>query len=215
MTEELLKADHFGSITRVDDARGLRIRCETKTAAFGLRWFARWVAGHEARSLTALAELPGIPRLLHWDGVTLERSFIDGRPMHEAQPRDPAYFHAARKLLLAMHARGVAHNDLAKEPNWLVTHDGRPALVDFQMGWVSPKHGPLFRLLAREDLRHMLKHKRHYLPDTLTPIERRVLAQRSWIARTWKASGKRVYNFVTRRILNYADNEGRGADDRR
>ena len=210
MTETLLKLDHFGSIARVDDAAGTRIRRETRAARFGLRWFARWVAGHEARSLATLAGLPGIPRLLHWDGVTLERSYLAGRTMQEAQPRDAAYFHAARRLLLAMHARGVAHNDLAKEPNWLVTEAGVPALVDFQMGWVSPTRSALFRLLAREDLRHMLKHKRHYLPHALTPIERRVLARRSWIARAWSATGKRLYTFVTRRILKYADNEGRG-----
>jgi RIO-like serine/threonine protein kinase len=211
MREVTLKRDHFGSIARVEDEAGVRIRRDTRTAAFGLRWFARWVAGHEARALRALDGLPGVPRLLHWDGARLERSYIAGMPMHEAGPRDVAYFHAARKLLLAMHRRGVAHNDLAKEPNWLVTPDGRPALVDFQLGWTSPRHGALFRLLAREDLRHLLKHKRHYLPHALTPIERRVLARRSWIARAWSATGKRAYTFVTRRLLRYADNEGRGA----
>ena len=109
-----------------------------------------------------------------------------------------------------MHRLGVARNDLAKEPNWLVRDDGQPALIDFQLGWYSPRRSSLFRLLAREDLRHLLKHKRHYLPHTLTPVERRVLARRSWIARAWSASGKRAYNFVTRRLLRYRDNEGLG-----
>jgi hypothetical protein len=41
-------------------------------------------------------------------------------------------------------------------------------------------------------------------------VERRLLARRSWIARTWQATGKRVYIFIARRILRWEDNEGRG-----
>jgi hypothetical protein len=59
-------------------------------------------------------------------------------------------------------------------------------------------------------LRHLLKHKRTYCPERLTPTERRVLARRSWIARAWSASGKRVYIFIARRILHWEDNEARG-----
>jgi hypothetical protein len=49
--------------------------------------------------------------------------------MQLAKPRDPAYFRAAAQLLRRLHAANVIHNDLAKETNWLVTPDGRPALV--------------------------------------------------------------------------------------
>ena len=46
------------------------------------------------------------------------------------------------------------------------------------------------RLLAREDLRHLLKHKRTYCPQALTPTERRVLQRRSWVRQAWFATGK-------------------------
>jgi len=205
-----LKHDHFGSISRVGEGSNCRIRRNTDDAVFGLRWVARWVAGREARALRALAGIDGLPQLLRLDRHGLERSYIGGQPMQEAKPRDLAYYRAARKLVLALHRRGVAHNDLAKEPNWLVRDDGTPAVIDFQIAWFSPRRSRFFRLLAHEDLRHLLKHKRHYSPNSLTPTERRVLARRSWLARTWKATGKRIYNFVTRRIFNYRDNEGRG-----
>ena len=39
-----------------------------------------------------------------------------------------------------LHRLGVAHNDLAKEPNWLVA-GGRPFLIDFQLAKVSPRRG--------------------------------------------------------------------------
>ena len=207
---ERLKQDAFGAIYRVREGARMLIRRDTRTARVGLRWFARHVARREVRALQKLEGLRGVPRLLHSDRDVVERSYIGGLPMQEAQPRDPDYFHAARRLVLAMHRRGVVHNDLAKEPNWLVTATGEPALVDFQMAVIRPRHTPMFRLLALEDLRHMLKHKRSYCPAQLTPIERKVLARRSWIARTWAATGKRLYLFVTRRLLRTADNEGRG-----
>lgn len=37
-----------------------------------------------------------------------------------------------------------------------------------------------------------------------------MLAKKSILTRTWMATGKRVYRFVTRRILSYSDTEGRG-----
>jgi hypothetical protein len=43
----------------------------------------------------------------------------------------------------------AAHNDLAKEPNWLVTPTGLPALVDFQLAYVAPRGAVSFGHLAR------------------------------------------------------------------
>ena len=205
-----IKHDHFGSISRVREAGGDRIRRDTGDASPGLRLLARLAAAREARALGALRGLAGVPALLSWDGRRLDRGWIEGAPMQDARPRDPAYFRAARRLLQAMHARGVAHNDLAKEANWLVTPQGRPVVVDFQIARVGAPRAPLMRLLMREDLRHLLKHKRSYCPERLTPVERRLLARRSWIARAWQATGKRVYIFIARRILHWEDNEGRG-----
>lgn len=133
--------------------------------------------------------------------------------MQLARPGDPAYFRAARSLLARLHRRGIAHNDLAKEPNWLVTPEGAPALVDFQLAVVSQRRGRVFRLLAREDIRHLLKHKRSYCPERLTARERRILATPSGASRLWMATGKPAYTFVTRHIFGWADREGAG--DRR
>jgi RIO-like serine/threonine protein kinase len=147
---------------------------------------SRWLARREARTLERLAGQAGFPRLLAWDGRRLLRSAIAGATLAEARPRDPAYFRAARRLLARMHRRGVAHNDLAREPNWLVTPAGAPALIDFQLAWCDARRGRIFRLLAREDLRHLLKHKRQYCPQRLTVRERRLLATPSGAARLWR-----------------------------
>jgi hypothetical protein len=107
-----------------------------------------------------------------------------------------------------MRRRGVTHNDIAKPQNWLMTPDGGAAVIDFQLASVHRRRGRLFRLMAREDLRHLLKQKKRYAPHLLTASQRRMLAHKSWPARVWMATGKRAYNFVTRRLMHWSDSEG-------
>ncbi|MBN2492928.1 MAG: serine/threonine protein kinase [Planctomycetes bacterium] len=208
-----LKTDVFGCVDLCNTGTAgdaPAVRRDTTAARWWARWLAVWLASREARALRALEGVAGVPRLLAWrDGVLL-RTWIEGRPMQEARPADARYFRAARRLLRTLHRRGVAHNDLAKEPNWLVTAQGLPALVDYQLATVRRRPGRLFRSLAREDLRHLLKHKRTYCPDRLTPTDRQLLARRSWFSRVWIRAGKPVYLWVTRRWLGWADREGAG-----
>jgi len=167
----------------------------------------------EFRALTRLSQgagIDGIPRAIKLEPTRLTRTWIDGAPMQLVKPRDPAYFRAASRLLRRLHSANVIHNDLAKETNWLVTPDGRPALVDFQLAMTLRKRGALTRSLGHDDLRHLLKHKRTYLPERLTAREKRILARQSLISRLWMATGKKVYLFVTRRILRWRDREGAG-----
>jgi serine/threonine protein kinase len=130
--------------------------------------------------------------------------------MQHAKPTDPGYHRELLTLLARLHFQGITHNDLAKEPNLLVLPNGSPAILDLQLGRAVRKRGAWFRLLAREDLRHLLKHKRTYCPDFLTAREQRILATPSWPARAWRKTGKRVYMFVTRRLLKWQDREGAG-----
>lgn len=206
----LLKADELGRI-EMTERGGVRVIRRDVTAA---RWWARPVArraaAREARALAKLHDIDGVPALLGWDGHELLRGYIAGAPMQQAQPRDRAYYRDALRLLARLHRRGVVHNDLAKEPNWLVRADGRPAVVDFQIAWTRGRRGALFRLLAREDLRHLLKHKRTYCPDALTARQRAILDTPAMHSRVWRATGKRVYKLIARRVFGYWDNEGQG-----
>ena len=206
---QLLKSDVFGRVRRVGDA----VVREADHARPWARCLALHLMRREYRALTRLAlgdGIEGIPRALSLDESRLTRSWIEGAPMQLAKPRDPAYFRAASRLLRRLHAANVIHNDLAKETNWLVTPEGRPALVDFQLAMTLSKRGALARALGHDDLRHLLKHKRTYLPDKLTAREMRILAKQSLVSRVWMASGKRIYLFVTRKILRWRDREGAG-----
>ncbi|GHE35995.1 phosphotransferase [Vulcaniibacterium thermophilum] len=206
-----LKSDSFGRIALVEDARGAFVRRDLRYVPAWLQLPAWFLARREARALRRVAGLPGTPQLLRWDGRRLDRSYMDGAAMYQRPPRgDVAYFHAARRLLLELHRRGIAHNDLAKEANWLVREDGSPAIIDFQLASLGHPRSRWLRLLMREDLRHLLKHKRTYCRDALTPVERRLLRRQSWLRELWFATGKPVYRVLTRRILKWEDNEGRG-----
>jgi hypothetical protein len=206
-----LKQDSFGRIALMRDAAGEFVRRDLRAVPAWLRLPAWWLARREARALQAVADLPDVPRLLRWDGRCLDRSYMEGEPMYLRPPRgDAAWFRAAHRLLRQLHHHGLAHNDLAKEANWLVLADGRPGLIDFQLAVRGRPRSRWLRLLAREDLRHLLKHKRTYCRQDLTPVERRLLRRHSWVRDAWFATGKPVYRFLTRRILKWEDNEGRG-----
>jgi len=211
----VLKHDVFGTVSLVGDAaedpQSVHILRDLTAARWWARPLAYVLAAREARALVRLdGKLPGVPKLIAWDGRRLTRSYIPGRPMQHAQPQDPAYFRAALRLVRRLHAAGVVHNDLAKEPNWLVTPQGRPAIVDFQLASTAPRRSARLRMQAHDDLRHLLKHKRTYCRDRLTEREWRVLASPSLASRTWKRTGKPLYLFVTRRLLGWADREGAG-----
>ena len=121
-----------------------------------------------------------------------------------------AYFRSAKQALRRLHRAGICHNDLAKEQNWLGGRDGRAYLTDFQLAACFKRRSRLFRVAAYEDLRHMLKHKRSYAPEALTPKERKILARKSLVARVWLKTGKKVYQAITRGLFNFTDREGGG-----
>ncbi|WP_103764645.1 phosphotransferase [Roseovarius confluentis] len=172
------------------------------------RPLSRWLAGRETRGLRAVQGIEGCPTLIRADRVGLLRSWTQGTPLQLAKPTDPEWYRDAKRLLREMRRAGVTHNDIAKPQNWLMTPEGRAAVIDFQLASVHPRRGKLFRLKAREDLRHLLKQKRAYAPDLLTPSEHRMLTQKSLPSRLWMATGKRLYNFITRRLMNWSDGEG-------
>ena len=206
----LLKADELGRIELVERDGTRMIRRDIAAARWWARWFARRAAAREARALTRLAGIDGVPALLGWDGRELLRGYVAGAPMQQAQPRDRDYYREALRLLARLHRRGIVHNDLAKEPNWLVREDGSPALVDFQIAWTRGRRGRLFRLLAREDLRHLLKHKRTYCAEALSARQWAILKAPAPHSRLWRATGKRLYKLIARRVFGYWDNEGKG-----
>jgi len=172
---------------------------------------ARQLFARERRALTLAKGLQVGPELLWAGRQALVRGFIDGVALHLAKPSgDAAYFRSAKAALRRLHRAGICHNDLAKEQNWLVGRDGCAYLTDFQLAGCFKTRGRVFRIAAYEDLRHLLKHKRSYAPDALTPKERKILARKSLVASIWLVTGKKVYRAITRGLFNFTDREGGG-----
>src|SRR5580692_2146555 len=172
---------------------------------------ARHLFGRERHALALARDLRVGPELLWAGRQALVRGFIDGVALHLAKPFDDvAYFRSAKQTLRKLHRAGICHNDLAKEQNWLVGRDGCAYLTDFQLAACFKSRGRLFRIAAYEDLRHLLKHKRSYAPEALTPKERKILARKSLVASIWLQTGKKVYRAITRGLFNFTDREGGG-----
>jgi len=210
-----LKRDLFSRVERgvllADDGSATSVILrDWRDAPLWTRPLSILLAQREACSIGALPPIDGVPALVARGRGWLMRSHVDGLPLHEAPPRDARWYAQARRLLQTVHKAGVTHNDLAKEPNWIVRDDGGPGIVDFQLARVARARRGSSRLLAREDLRHLLKHKRKYARALLTPTELRLLATPSAPARWMRRWIKPVYNTLTRRILGWQDREGQG-----
>ncbi|HEX5650562.1 MAG TPA: hypothetical protein VFX69_12975 [Steroidobacteraceae bacterium] len=197
----LLKRNLLGTVWRVESlgpegSTWVVVERDTRSARWWLRALARTLAAREAHILAALSRVPGVPKLDDWDGRCLRRSWLEGSPIQHAPPRDRTYFREALRLLRRLHAAGVAHNDLQREPNWLVTTEGRPALFDFQVATRPRYRGMRFRALACDDLRRLLEHKRTYCPEALTARQRAMLARRSALAEVWVRLSKPVHAWI-------------------
>jgi len=158
-------------------------------------WWSKplaWIlARREIRGLKTVRGIEGVPQLLYTDRDGLYRSWTDGTPLHLARPSDPKWYRTAHRILRDMRRMGVTHNDLAKPQNWLMTPEGEAAVIDFQLASVHRRRGAFYRLLAYEDFRHLIKQKRAFASDLMTPTEKRILARRSLPSRIWLATGKK------------------------
>jgi hypothetical protein len=172
---------------------------------------ARLLLWRERRALRVVGPMGVGPEMLMSGNGYLVRSWIPGAPLNIYSPHgEDAFFKSAKATLRTLHRNAVCHNDLAKLPNWLRGNDGRAYVVDYQLAVQFRRRHKLFRICAYEDLRHLLKYKRLFAPELMTPRERQVVANKSIFARAWLASGKKVYQYVTRRILGFSDHEGLG-----
>jgi len=215
--EVVLKRDHFSEIVAGRNAEtGEKLVMRRLSGLpWSTRWLARLLARREIRALQAVSGIRGAPRLIRADAEGILRSWTAGLPLNLSPPSEKLWYDDARRILRQMRRRGVTHNDLNKPQNWLRMPDGRAGVIDFQLARVHRRKGVLYRLSAYEDLRHLLKQKRRYRPEALTPRERAMVERRTWPSRVWRHSVKPLYNFITRRLMHWSDSEGTGCRVRR
>ena len=177
---------------------------------FWAKPIATFLARKETRALRVVTGIQGTPDLIRVDETGILRSWSDGMPLNLSKPDNVEFYKDAKRILREMRRRNVTHNDLAKPQNWLMGPDRLAQVIDFQLASVHRRRGVLFRVMAYEDMRHLLKQKRRYANHLVTPSEHRLLARKSLPTRIWMATGKRLYNAVTRGLFNWSDGEGKG-----
>lgn len=159
-----------------------------------MRWFGRRQLKREERALHRLQGVAGIPRVL---GEVPPCALLL-EPMHGSaitrfrrrRPEDIApMLERLARLVEVLHARGVAHLDLRKRDNILVTEAGEPSIIDFNAS-IAFEPGSLrarlfFPLLRGVDRGALLKWRHFLLPDRLTESEQRRIRRQSWLRRLW------------------------------
>ena len=162
--------------------------------AWPVRLLGRRQIVREIRALTRLQGIEGVPACYGEAGrlgVLLQR--VQGERITrwcrtsplEAKPM----FARLVRLVDAIHARGVAHIDLRKRDNILITTDGRPYVIDFnasfcfQPGSLAARW--IFPLLRHIDTSAVLKWKARLAPGLLTREETRRHRLMSFLRRFW------------------------------
>lgn len=172
------------------------------------RWFGKWVgpllARREARALARLHGVHGIPRLLRRVGRrALLLEYVPARPVTKVTPGDQGadFFVRFQRLVAAMHARGVAHNDLRSHGNILLGDDGDPYFVDFvACAFAGARWNPFwrwaFRRFCEADRAAIAKLKRRLAPESLTAAEHAHLDPYTGVARIARFVGHRTRDLV-------------------
>jgi hypothetical protein len=171
-------------------------------------WLGKWLCEREMRFYAACADLPNVPSLAGRVGPTgFVHEYVPGQPLSKHRPIPDRFFDELVELLQVLHGRDIAYVDTNKPQNILQGDDGRPHLIDFQISFGLKDFGDNFitrgilRRLQKEDLYHILKHKRRLRPDLLTPEERETAERRSWFIRAHRFITKPYFLF-RRRTFN-------------
>lgn len=146
-----------------------------------VRSFRRWMIRREYAVYRRLEGIAGVPRCFGLRDDRLLLEFIDGRPLRlsaDELPDRERFFGALLTILEAIHRAGVAHSDMKRKENILVTPGGMPCLIDFGAAVLRPEgRAPwrdwVFRQACQVDLNAWIKHKYLAQYDRITEADAR------------------------------------------
>jgi len=197
-----------------------------------LRFLMKRLTAREVRIHRLLEGVHGVPKLVKQvSDTSFIREFVDGRTLDRQPPFIRAdFFDEFHQIVKNIHARGVAFVDLAKKENVVVTTEGRPFLIDFQVSisrgrrrLLSIPWNAVVSIMQQSDIYHVFKHKRRIMPCFLTEEELRMHARRPWFGVLHKYLFRLPYHLVKRRIIPkhgdsrypYYEKEGTGKTEGR
>lgn len=131
-------------------------------------WIHRRMLRREARIYELLAGVEGVPHSPGMlDDTWLVLEFIEGRSLkvRRTSIRDrEAFYSRLREVIEDFHAAGVAHGDLKRKENVLVTEGEQPFVIDFGMAAMrdaGPVERLFFHFIRRVDYNAWIKLKYH------------------------------------------------------
>lgn len=201
--ERLDGRGYQGSI-RTGQVRDQKILIKSAAGTGLTAWLNRWMLRREHDIYCRLHGLSGIPKCF---GLFLDRHLVlehvDARTMRQTMISDrELFFQEMFEIIESLHERGVAHGDLKRKDNILVTRDSRPCLIDFGVSiYRKPGFHPFnhFRhsFSHQHDYNAWLKHKYDRDYSHMSP-EDAAYFQSLWIERTSRRL-KRAWMKLTRR----------------
>jgi RIO-like serine/threonine protein kinase len=140
------------------------------------RLVAPLLIAREIKALRALDGTPGVPKYFgRIDRLAFAMEYIEGTPVADFAEGelDPIVFPRVQEVIDAVHARGVAHGDLKRRSNLLVTPDKQIYLIDFAAATVgrrrfNPFLNWLQKSMAEIDDKSLPRIKKFAAPDLMT-----------------------------------------------
>ena len=162
------------------------------------RFIAPYLVRREVRALRVLQGTPGIPQIYgRIDRHAFALEYIEGTPLAEFKEGElaPEVFARVQSVIDGIHQRGVAHGDLKRRSNLLLTPDGEVFLIDFAAAVIGrrPFH-PLLNSLQKQmaaiDDKSVPRLKKFTAPELLTDEDRAKLEHPTFLEK------------MARRLLN-------------
>lgn len=182
-----------------------------------VRWLRRWMIRREYAVYQRLEGVDGVPRCFGLDNDRLLLEFIAGDPLRLSAgelENHERFFAALLRILQSIHHAGVAHSDMKRKDNIIVTPEGLPCLIDFGSAVLRPARAgswknKLFQQACQIDLNAWVKHKYlarydevtaedapYYAPTVVERVVRPI--RQTWrkltarkLRKAWRASKRR------------------------
>jgi hypothetical protein len=221
--EKILKDDFFSVnvLYKNDKGRRFVLKLSDFRFIFGIlfRPFAAMMSSHEYKIYKMVADIEGVPELgprLGWRGYFHE--YIEGKTLHELKDTPEVlpenFFNELKDIVDQVHRRRILYVDMNKKGNIIMSDDGKPFLIDFQISQYFKKRrwilgrltDKIFNRLIKEDIYHVYKHKKRYQKKLMTEEEMK-LAIRSDLIKSYDRFLGGWYRNLKRRIYPSGSNE--------
>lgn len=148
----------------------------------------RFIIWREKKAYIRLKGVEGVPFCYgSCDGLTLLTEEVEGRAIEDVEKEmrlDDDFFIKLERLLKRIHKRGVAHCDLKRAGNIMVSNDGSPCIIDWSSAIFESEFrffplNLIYRRFLIDDFNGVIKYRLRHIPDSLTEEQIRRYKQRS------------------------------------